>query len=166
MRAMLGGMFVYYYALVERGLEHVKRRLEEIPARAGEWAHDAYRSGEHRAATMRVGPTAGPAKEVLIRVEPVVRTGDVVTMSLTWEATGVPRLFPRLEADLVAARVSDGETQVSLRGSYTPPLGPVGRALDRALFHRLAESTVKEFVDRIAAYTAAEIVRPLRTEGS
>ena len=159
-------MFVYYYALVGRGLEAVAHRLDELPAHIREWAHDAYRSGEERAARMRVGPTAGPAKEVLLRTEPVLRSHDVVTVSLTWEATGVPGLFPRLDADLVAARLSDHETQLSLRGSYTPPLGLVGRALDRALFHRLAESTVKEFVDRVAAYTAAEVVRPLPKDGS
>ena len=64
-------------------------------------------------------------------------------------------------ADLVAARLVDNETQLSLRGSYTPPLGWVGEALDRALLHRVAESTVKEFVDRIASYTAAEVVVPV-----
>ena len=33
---------------------------------------------------------------------------------------------------------------------YRPPLALVGRALDRALLHRVAEATIKDFVDRVA----------------
>ena len=47
-------------------------------------------------------------------------------------------------------------TQVVLRGTYDPPLGAVGRALDRTLFHRIAEASVKRFLDRIALALEAE----------
>jgi hypothetical protein len=32
---------------------------------------------------------------------------------------------------------------------YRPPLGMIGRALDKALMHRVAEATVKDFLDRV-----------------
>ena len=33
---------------------------------------------------------------------------------------------------------------------YVPPLGAVGRAIDRALLFRVAEATIKDFLDRVA----------------
>ncbi len=46
-------------------------------------------------------------------------------------------------------------TQISFEGRYEPPLEGFGRLLDRAVFHRLAQSTVRDFVDRMAAWVAA-----------
>ena len=37
---------------------------------------------------------------------------------------------------------------------YVPPFGAVGRALDRALLSRVAEATVKDFLDRVAGTTS------------
>ena len=39
----------------------------------------------------------------------------------------------------------------SMSGRYSPPFGSVGEALDRALLHRVAEATVRDFVERVAA---------------
>jgi hypothetical protein len=44
---------------------------------------------------------------------------------------------------------------VRFQGTYQPPLGPVGRVLDRALFGRFAEASVKDFVDRVIDILAA-----------
>jgi hypothetical protein len=33
---------------------------------------------------------------------------------------------------------------------YVPPFGLLGRAADRAMFHRIAEATIKDFVDSSA----------------
>lgn len=32
---------------------------------------------------------------------------------------------------------------------YVPPLGAVGRAMDRAVLFRIAEATLKDFLDRV-----------------
>ncbi|HEX5903035.1 MAG TPA: hypothetical protein VF028_07985 [Actinomycetota bacterium] len=37
---------------------------------------------------------------------------------------------------------------------YEPPLGLVGRAADRALLHRVAEATFKDFLERVATRLA------------
>jgi len=37
---------------------------------------------------------------------------------------------------------------------YQPPLGVVGRTIDRVLLHRVAEATVKDFLDRVGAAIA------------
>lgn len=59
-------------------------------------------------------------------------------------------MFPRLEGDVVVAAVGPDVTQVALRGKYQPPLGRIGRALDRVMLHRVAESSVRLFVECIA----------------
>jgi hypothetical protein len=38
-----------------------------------------------------------------------------------------------------------------IAGSYRPPLGALGTALDAAILHRVARATVRAFLDRIAA---------------
>jgi hypothetical protein len=73
-----------------------------------------------------------------------------LTVPLSWTAEGSTALFPKMDADLMLATLGPDASQLSLRGSYTPPMGAVGRALDRMLMHRVAESSVKGFVDRIA----------------
>jgi len=70
---------------------------------------------------------------------------------VTWTATGAHGLFPQLIADLVLIHVGQERTTLSLQGTYEPPLGPVGRAIDRTLLRNVAESTVQDWVDRVAA---------------
>ena len=50
----------------------------------------------------------------------------------------------------IVATVGPELSQIAMRGTYSPPLGPLGRALDRAVLHRVAEASVKGFVDRVA----------------
>ncbi len=80
--------------------------------------------------------------------EPVVEEGQT-TVPIVWEATGPTALFPKMEGSLIVAAVGPDLTQLAFRGSYDPPLGAIGRALDKVLMHRVAESSVKGFVDRI-----------------
>ena len=144
-------MFVYYYVHLDLPFYAIEGRVLALLDGLEDWAGAAYREGEEIRA--RLGP-GGPdgllAKTIKIKAGHPVR-GDVETaVPLVWEATGTPGLFPILEADLVIATLGSDMTQLSLRGSYDPPLGIVGRALDRTLFHRIAEASVKGFVDRIA----------------
>ena len=82
-----------------------------------------------------------------------------LTVPLSWTAEGPTALFPRMDADLMLATLGPDASQLSLRGSYRPPMGAVGRALDRMLMHRVAESSVKGFVDRIAGSIGAGVSR-------
>jgi uncharacterized membrane protein len=68
---------------------------------------------------------------------------------MSWKATSAEHLFPALDADLEVAALGPSRTQLSISARYRPPGGPVGRALDRALLHRVAEATVKDFLDRV-----------------
>jgi uncharacterized membrane protein len=62
-----------------------------------------------------------------------------------------------LDAELEFASLGDELTQVSLSGRYQPPLGLVGRTIDKALLSRVAEATIKDFVDRLARALEAAV---------
>jgi len=79
----------------------------------------------------------------------VVESSDARRVALTREATGTPGVFPKMDAELVTARVGDEMTQVKIQGQYAPPLGGFGRLIDQAFLHRVAEATTKELVDRV-----------------
>lgn len=142
-------MFVYHFVQVNEPFARIEPRvIDTIPGFAA-WATEAYREGEDL--RVKVGPGAHLAKEVLLHVigDPV-RGPKETWIPISWHATGLAVLFPRMEADIVVAAVGPELTQIALRGSYIVPMGAVGRVLDGVLLHRIAEASVKAFVDRIA----------------
>ncbi|MDQ6710315.1 MAG: hypothetical protein M3Z11_07125 [Candidatus Dormibacteraeota bacterium] len=95
------------------------------------------------------------SKHVEITVgAPIARTGRSWT-PITWRATGPAGLFPLLDGELELASLGPQLTQLSLSARYQPPLGSVGRTVDRALMSRIAEATIKDFVDRLAGALVA-----------
>ena len=145
-------MFVYYFVHVSAPFSRVEPSALAMIEALDELAEKAYRDGEEIRA--RIGIGGQPpllAKKVRIEAGVPLRGDHETAVPLTWEATGTPDLFPRMEADLVIAALGPELTQLSLRGTYRPPLGKVGRTLDRAILHRIAEASVKAFVDGIAA---------------
>jgi hypothetical protein len=107
----------------------------------------------------RVGYPVGDyrvGKEVQIELGTALRIPSKTILPLTWTATGPARLFPSLDADLEIAPLGRNRTQLSISARYRPPFGPVGRVLDRALLHRVAEATLKDFLDRVGEALRAE----------
>ena len=47
---------------------------------------------------------------------------------------------------------------------YVPPFGTVGRAIDRAALSRVAEATLKDFLDRVAEAILRTHPAPARAE--
>jgi hypothetical protein len=72
-------------------------------------------------------------------------------LPLRWLPTDAPGLFPALEADLEVAPLPPDRTQLAMSARYLPPLGSIGKAVDRAILYRVAEATLKDFLDRVAA---------------
>ena len=144
-------VFVYYFVYVDRPFRKVEGDLLERFEELGAWASEAYRDGEDIRARMAVGKAPMLAKEVSLHVGEPIRAHAHTTVPLMWDATGSPGLFPRMLADLIVAPLGSSRAQLTFRGSYDPPLGPVGEMLDRALLHRVAEASVKAFMDRIAS---------------
>jgi len=69
---------------------------------------------------------------------------------LKWKAVKRPGLFPTMRAELSVYPLTGTETQLDFSGSYQPPLGPVGSAVDAAVGHRIAEASVHTFVADLA----------------
>jgi hypothetical protein len=144
-------VFVYYFAHIDRSFSDTERRLLEMTGGLDGMAAAASRQGEDILARVGLGgEQARVAKTVRLSLGEPVRQPGTTVIPIVWEATGVPALFPRMEADLVLADLGPGLSQLTLQGSYTPPLGFIGRALDKALLHRVAEASVKGFVDQVA----------------
>jgi hypothetical protein len=142
-------MFVQYFGLVERPFVEVSKDLLAMSNGRSTSATAAYRNGE--ALMTRLSGPGLVAKKVVLELGDPIRAADRTSVPLSWWATGTPGLFPTMEADLVAAAMGPDLTQLTFQGTYKPPLGIVGQALDSALLHRFAESSVKDFVDRIIA---------------
>ena len=139
-------MFVQYYGMVERPFSDVEADLLSIGDALTESADVAYRHGEGLLVRLRGGAMA---KTVMLDLRTPVRGTSLTTLPLEWWATGTPALFPKMEAELTVADVGGSLTQVQFQGTYQPPLGSVGRMLDRAVLHRFAEVSVKDFVDTV-----------------
>lgn len=154
-------MLLHDFAYVPVSAERV---CDRILAGDGDWITPlaAAAMGEGEALRMRIGPlSALPflGKTFSVEVgEPLTRE-EVTVVPLTWTATAAPGLFPVLSADLEVAPLDKNLTQLTLRGRYEPPLGAVGRRLDRLLMHRIAEASVRAFLGRlVSTLSAAETV--------
>jgi len=143
-------VFIYYFVHLDRPFGEVRGQLLEVLSGLDGMAAAAYREGEEIRARIGLGESSLVAKTVRLEVGEPVGEDETMLLPIVWEATGTPGLFPRMEAEVVLAALGPVLTQLSLRGSYRPPLGPIGRVVDRALLHRVAEASVKGFVDRVA----------------
>jgi hypothetical protein len=80
-----------------------------------------------------------------------VGLGPTTRIAFEWQAARSAGLFPAMTAELWIYALSPSETQLDLRGSYTPPFGALGGAIDNVLGHRIAEASVHRFLADVAA---------------
>ncbi len=75
-----------------------------------------------------------------------------VRLPLRWHASEHASLFPSMEAwlEVRALSIDTPHTQLVLVGTYKPPLGAVGAALDSAVGHHVAQAAIRRFVDDVA----------------
>jgi hypothetical protein len=79
-------------------------------------------------------------------------SAPVTRMQIEWEAATMPRLFPLMKAEISVYPLTATETQLDFRGLYEPPLGPLGKAMNAIVGHRIAEASVHRFVEDVAGY--------------
>ena len=79
-------------------------------------------------------------------------SGPATRLQLEWEAATMPILLPLMKADLSIYPITATETQLDFEGFYEPPLGPVGKAVNAVIGHRIAEASVHRFVSDVAEY--------------
>jgi hypothetical protein len=121
----------------------------------GSWLAPFARSAEDEGdvVLMRLGPQWGRgriARDVRVRIRGTRNRGEANVISLTWEDAARPGLFPLLDGDLEIAPLGAESTRLTLSATYAPPFGELGADLDRALLHRVAQSTVRSFLRLLA----------------
>jgi hypothetical protein len=144
-------MFVRYFLEVAIPFEDVEASLLEDP---DDWIPGLLRDAEDRGERLLadVGfliDRRRVDKQVEIQLGTPYRIPSKTLLPMTWRATGLDGVFPRLDADVEVAALGPRLTQLSISARYRPPMGAAGRVLDRALFHRVAEATIKDFLDRV-----------------
>ena len=113
-------------------------------------AERAHHQGELLLAEVGFGEAVRIKRTVVVELGQPVRSGSKTVFPLRWAANGPGGLFPSLDADLEVATLRPGRTQLATSARYVPPFGSVGRAIDRAALSRVAEATLKDFLDRVA----------------
>lgn len=144
-------MFARYYVELPISPEEVERALSRDPRL---WlpglAEEANHRGDALLAEVGFGETIRIRRTVLVELRRPLHSGSKVVFPLRWAASGSPGLFPALDADLEVAPLGDGRTQLAMSARYVPPFGGVGRVIDRAVLSRVAEATLKDFLDRVS----------------
>lgn len=92
-----------------------------------------------------VSPDRSPANQPATRID------------LAWKSRRSPGLFPEMTGSLWAYALSPHETQIEFTGTYDPPLGLFGDAIDAIALHRIAEDSVQKFVNDVASFLRAEL---------
>ena len=144
-------MFLRSYVVVARPFEEVGAQIAQG---AGNWlpdmANDANGGGEKLLSELgfdlgerRVG------RRIKVEIGAPKASAGLIFMAIRWRAATDAGLFPTLEGELEIAAIGNARTQLGLSANYEPPLGLLGKIADRALFHRVAEVTVKDFLERV-----------------
>ena len=146
------GMFIRYFVEIDAPFEAVEAAILNGPEG---WipglAREVGDRGERLLADVGLGqPGSHLRREVTISIGEPMRFPSKTVLPMGWKPASGGRLLPGLEADIEVAPLGEHRTQLAISARYQPPLGAIGQALDRALLHRVAEGTVKDFLDRAA----------------
>jgi CBS domain-containing protein len=132
---------------VERLLGELRRLLQE--ATGSEVTPPA---GDGSFVLAVPGPALGKeiGKQVRFRTGPARHAGDRLILPVSWRAAPAEALFPVFDGSLEVEALDVHVSELTLVGTTTPPLGPLGRALDTTVFHAIAERTATRLLKALA----------------
>lgn len=146
-------MLIHDFIEIGHAFESVVGMLTVAESELQIWAAAAFSRGEE----MAVGPASGISAPIELQVGNPISGLETVTIPMSWIASSATGLFPRMDAEVVVSPLDAERTHLEFRGSYRPPLDGFGRLLDRLAFHRIAESTVRNFLERLAEAVSTEL---------
>jgi len=147
----LSGMLLRYFVVVARPIDEIEA---ELVTGAQQWMPGlAWKSnGQGQRLLTELGFEIGTrrvAREIEVELGALRPMNGVTLLPIRWKAASQAGLFPALDGQLELAPIGKTRTQLGLSASYEAPFGVFGKIADRALMHRIAEITVKDFLDRI-----------------
>jgi hypothetical protein len=80
-----------------------------------------------------------------------------LSFAIQWHAAHRRELFPTMHATLSVYPLTPTETQVELAGTYDPPLGAIGAAIDAVAMHQVAEASIDNLVRELAGLLRREL---------
>ena len=157
---MLGTMFVRYFVELDLPFDLAEPALLNAPA---DWipgiAVGARVRGERLLAEVGFGSAVRVEKLMQVDLSPAVHVEAKLLLPISWHPACDSGLFPAVEGDIELAPLGPARTQLAMTARYTPPFGLLGRVADRALLHRVAEATIKDFVDRVGQALHGRLTR-------
>jgi hypothetical protein len=149
---LTGDMLIQDFVQIDRDYDEVRAQVRADPRRLIEAsAGAAYRQGERL--SLRLTPLQGMprlGKTIEVDLADPYERDDRLVVPMHWWAPGATRFFPHLDGDLEFAPLGSNACQITLMGSYDPPLGFVGRHADVLLLHRVAEGSIRSFLVRVS----------------
>ncbi len=144
-------MLIQDFVQVKAPYATVRDQLERHPGWLADDASAAYADGEQLFLTVSATTGEAPIRmRVHLDLGAPYERGEGMVLPLSWWAAGGQRLFPTLDADLEVMPLGPDQVMLTLMGRYEPPLGAVGRRMDRLVLHRIAEASVRSFLRRAA----------------
>lgn len=106
--------------------------------------------GDGQAVLLRAG-FSGATGRVTVQVAPCYPRGPTTVIPLRWVTNGpTGEAFPAMDANLECEPADDFRGRLALRGSYRPPAGQLGAALDEVVLHRAAGVIARALLARVA----------------
>ncbi len=147
-------MFFAADTVVPLSLATARAALNRALAEGGLIAESRRANDDGLAFLARVGPSGAPfpRKQVLLHVLPSRDVDGSTVVPLRWDATGATgQWFPSLDANLTLTEADAESTVVAVIGTYSPPLGSLGAAIDRAVLSTAATATARTLIREVAA---------------
>ncbi len=82
---------------------------------------------------------------------------EIGRLPLRWGAKEHTTLFPTMDGELRLSDVGAAKMELRLVGEYVPPLGGLGALADRVAGKRIAERSVRDFLEGVAERLRAKL---------
>jgi hypothetical protein len=104
-----------------------------------------------RAAVVLVGPVRQMRHPFLICAgEPRERDDGSIAVPIRLEPAPLNRFLPTLDADLELSALDENAARLGINARYKVPLARIGLEIDKVALHRVAESSVRNFLQDLA----------------
>jgi hypothetical protein len=146
-------VFLRYYVELPFPVQRINDVIARLP---GEWLDRAAGDADVRGLLMLGTPASGTEPDLTpanlcVSLSAPQAEGTLVRRGLEWLAVRGDASQPVLRGDLELAELGPSRTQLALSAQYRPLIA-AQQIPDRADEHRVGESTLKAFVDRLAEY--------------